>query len=75
MFPIQVQLVTKASHLSKKYLHEHYSQLNSCCEWEMCYKNNVYIDVWYITMILLLHCVQIQTLVLFIEQPKTLKCV
>ncbi len=39
----------------------------------MCYKNNVYVDVQYITMILLLHCIQIQTLVLFIEQPKMLK--
>lgn len=79
MFPIPTQLVTKASLLSEKDkdLHEHYSQLNCSlrCEWEMCYKNNVYVDVQYITMILLLHCIQIQTLVLFIEQPKTLKSV
>ena len=37
-------------------------------EWDIC---NV--DVWYITMILLLHQIQIQTLILFIEQQKMLK--
>lgn len=49
---------------------ERYLQLKCSLyyEWERC---NV--DVWYITMILLLHQIQIQTLVLFIEKQKTLK--
>lgn len=49
---------------------ERYAQLMCFLhyEWEMCNA-----DVWYITMILLLHQIQIQTLVLFIEQQKMLK--
>lgn len=39
----------------------------------MCYKNNVYVDALYITMILLPHLIQIQTLILFIEQLNMLK--